>query len=91
LEGAFMDSKSSATDQPVLTHIQQLVEEEHRLFEQGERGMFGAINSERLAQVQVELDQCWDLLRQRRALREVGLDPNMAQVRPAQVVEKYEQ
>jgi hypothetical protein len=42
-------------------------------------------------QVQVELDQCWDLLRQRRALREVGLDPSMAQVRPAQVVEKYEQ
>jgi uncharacterized protein DUF2630 len=86
-----MDNKLSATDQPVLSHIQQLVAEEHRLFEQGERGIVGEMDSRRLAQVQVELDQCWDLLRQRRALREVGQDPNMAQVRPAQVVENYEQ
>jgi hypothetical protein len=84
-----MDSKSSATDQPVLAHIQQLVEEEHRFFAQ--RGEVGEKDRQRQAQVQVELDQCWDLLRQRRALREVGLDPSMAQVRPAQVVEKYEQ
>ncbi len=86
-----MDNKRQTTDQPVLAHIQQLVEEEHRLFEQGERGTVGEMDRQRLAQVQVELDQCWDLLRQRRALREVGLDPNMAQVRPAQVVENYEQ
>ena len=86
-----MDDQRLTTDQPVLAHIQQLVEEEHRLFEQGERGTVEAINRQRLAQVQVELDQCWDLLRQRRALREVGLDHNMAQVRPAQVVENYEQ
>jgi hypothetical protein len=86
-----MDIKPQATDQPVLAHIQQLVEEEHRLFEQGEHGTVGEMDRQRLAQVQVELDQCWDLLRQRRALREVGLDPNMAQVRPAQVVENYEQ
>ena len=46
---------------------------------------------QRLAQIQVKLDQCWDLLRQRRSLREVGLDPNMAKVRHAQVVENYEQ
>jgi len=39
--------------------------------------------------VQVELDQCWDLLRQRRALRETGGDPDLAQVRPPDVVEKY--
>ena len=86
-----MDSKTSATDQPVLAHIQQLVEEEHRLFELGERGTVGDKDRQRLAKVQVELDQCWDLLRQRRALREVGLDPNLAQVRPAEVVENYEQ
>jgi len=49
------------------------------------------MDPQRLAQVQVELDHRWDLLRQRRALREVGLDPNIAQVRPAQVVENYEQ
>jgi hypothetical protein len=39
----------------------------------------------------VELDQCWDLLRQRRALRDVGLDPDEAQVRAPQVVENYEE
>jgi len=86
-----MDSKSSATDQPVLTHIQELVGEEHRLFQQGQRGAVDERERQRLAQVQVELDQCWDLLRQRRALREVGQDPNLAQVRPAQIVENYEQ
>jgi hypothetical protein len=86
-----MNSKSSATDQPVLAHIQQLVEEEHRFFAQAERGEVGEKDRDRQAQIQVELDQCWDLLRQRRALHEVGSDPNMAQVRPAQVVEKYEQ
>ena len=85
-----MDIKLQATDQPVLAHIQELVDEEHRLFEGGKGGVEEA-DRQRLAQVQVELDQCWDLLRQRRALREVGLDPNMAQVRPAEVVEKYEQ
>jgi len=86
-----MDNQRPTTDQPVLAHIQQLVEEEHRLFEQGERGTVEAIHRQRLAQVQVELDQCWDLLRQRRALREVGQDPDMAQLRPAQIVENYEQ
>jgi hypothetical protein len=86
-----MASKSSATDQTVLAHIQQLVEEEHRFFALAERGEVGEKDRQRQTQVQVELDQCWDLLRQRRALREVGSDPDMAQVRPAQVVEKYEQ
>lgn len=86
-----MDNKTQATDQPVLNHIQELVEEEHRLYEQGEKTTLVDTDRQRLAKVQVELDQCWDLLRQRRALRGAGLDPDMAQVRPAQVVEKYEQ
>ncbi|BFU96909.1 MAG: conserved protein of unknown function [Nitrospira sp.] len=86
-----MDTKRPSTDQPVLSHIQELVEEEHRLFEQGERGTAKEADRRRLTQVQVELDQCWDLLRQRRALRDAGMDPDMAQVRPAQVVENYEQ
>jgi hypothetical protein len=80
--------ENGSEDQPVLNHIQRLVDEEHQLHER--RGHFRA-DRKRLAQVQVELDQCWDLLRQRRALRDVGLDPNEAQVRPAQVVENYEQ
>jgi hypothetical protein len=73
-------------DQSVLTHIQRLVAEEHRLFEQGE---LAPDKSKRLADVQVELDQCWDLLRQRRALRETGGDPSQAHVRPPEVVKKY--
>jgi uncharacterized protein DUF2630 len=74
------------TDASVLAHIQSLVSEEHRLFERGE------LNPEetlRLSTVQTELDQCWDLLRQRRALREFGDDPSKAQARDADVVKKY--
>ncbi|HEV8619647.1 MAG TPA: DUF2630 family protein [Nitrospiraceae bacterium] len=80
--------ENQVEDQPVLNHIQRLVEEEHRLHDQRAHP---TTDSKRLAQVQVELDQCWDLLRQRRALRDVGLDPDDAQVRPPEVVENYEQ
>ena len=73
-------------DASVLSHIQRLVAEEHRLFEQGQ---LAPENSKRLADVQVELDQCWDLLRQRRALRETGGDPSQAHVRPPEVIKKY--
>ena len=45
----------------------------------------------RLEQLKIELDQCWDLLRQRRALREFGEDPDRAKVRPATIVENYKQ
>ena len=86
-----MDRKGTNTDQPVLAHIQQLVEEEHRLFERGEQGPVADTDRQRLAHLQVELDQCWDLLRQRRALLGAGLDPETAQVRSPQVVENYEQ
>jgi hypothetical protein len=80
--------ENQVEDQPVLNHIQRLVAEEHRLYELRAHPQ---ADRERLVQVQVELDQCWDLLRQRRALRDVGLDPDDAQVRPPQVVENYEQ
>ena len=73
-------------DRTVLTHIQRLVAEEHRLFEQGS---LDADQSHRLKTVQVELDQCWALLRQRRALRETGHSASEAQVRPPEVVGKY--
>jgi hypothetical protein len=77
------DERNEAT---VLTHIQQLVSEEHRLFDRVSRD---DAETRRLAAIQVELDQCWDLLRQRRALRETGGDANEAHVRPPEVVEKY--
>ena len=80
--------KDQATEQPVLNEIQTLVSEEHRLYG---KGTLSDTDRERLATINVELDQCWDLLRQRRALRETGGDPNAAQVRPPDVVEKYEQ
>jgi len=78
--------KDEGKDQSVLTHIQRLVTEEHRLFEQGQ---LDPDKSKRLADVQVELDQCWDLLRQRRALRETGGNPAQAHVRPPEVIKKY--
>jgi hypothetical protein len=72
--------------EPGLGHIQRLAAEEHRLLEEKSRD---PAQEARLAQIQVELDQCWDLLRQRRALRETGGNPDDAHVRPAGVVEKY--
>lgn len=75
-------------DPTVLGHIDKLVKEEERLYAQGE---LSVDDRGRLAKIKVELDQCWDLLRQRRALREFGLDPDQAKVRPAKVVEDYEQ
>ncbi|HXX85750.1 MAG TPA: DUF2630 family protein [Casimicrobiaceae bacterium] len=78
--------QDQAKDAPVLTHIQQLVAEEHHLFD---KGSLDASESRRLSTIQVELDQCWDLLRQRRALRETGGDVSAAHVRPPEVVEKY--
>ena len=80
--------ENQVEDQPILNHIQRLVAEEHRLHEQG---ALPKADRKRLVKVQVELDQCWDLLRQRRALRDAGLDPDDAEVRPPQVVENYEQ
>ncbi|HKF51829.1 MAG TPA: DUF2630 family protein [Candidatus Acidoferrales bacterium] len=75
-------------DQSVLDHINKLVREEEHLYGQSE---LTSENRVRLEQLKVELDQCWDLLRQRRALREFGEDPEKAKVRPAKIVENYEQ
>lgn len=75
-------------DKSVLSHIDQLVKEEERLYGQSH---LADEDREHLAKLKVELDQCWDLLRQRRALREFGEDPDKAKLRPASIVEKYEQ
>ena len=72
-------------DVSVLAHIERLVAEEHQLFERE----VSPGESRRLAQVQAELDQCWDLLRQRRALREFGADPSQAHARDANTVKRY--
>lgn len=75
-------------DRSVLGHIDQLVKEEERLYAQGK---LTNDDQRRLAELKVELDQCWNLLRQRRALREFGDNPEAAKVRPAKIVENYEQ
>jgi hypothetical protein len=83
-----IERKDENKDQQVLSHIDQLVKEEERLYAQN--GL-SADERARLDELKVELDQCWDLLRQRRALREFGADPDKAKVRPAKIVENYEQ
>jgi uncharacterized protein DUF2630 len=74
-------------DQSVLNHIDSLVKEEERLFGRE----LTDDDRRRLSELKVELDQYWDLLRQRRALREFGNDPDKAKVRAANIVENYEQ
>jgi hypothetical protein len=69
--------------------IEQLVAEEHELWERESSGKATDGDRQRLAEVKVSLDQCWDLLRQRRALREFGRDPDDASARPEEVVENY--
>jgi hypothetical protein len=71
-------------DLDIIRHIDRLVDEEHRL-----RGSPGDDSADRLNELEVTLDQCWDLLRQRRARRDAGLDPDDATVRPESVVERY--
>lgn len=74
------------TDQTVLAHIEHLVAEEKALYA---KGSISDKEKAKLDQINVELDRCWDLLRQRRALREFGRNPDEAEVRPANVVENY--
>jgi hypothetical protein len=74
------------TDQTVLKHIEELVAEEKTLYHKGE---ISDAEKTRLAAINVELDRSWDLLRQRRALREFGKNPDDAEVRPAKIVENY--
>jgi uncharacterized protein DUF2630 len=71
--------------------IERLVAEEHRLWERESAGSSNDSDTQRLRQLTISLDQCWDLLRQRRALREAGRDPDDAQLRPPEVVERYQQ
>jgi hypothetical protein len=76
-------------DSEVLGRINELAREEHRLFERESHGKVTDADRERLRQLQVTLDQCWDLLRQRRARRAAGLNPADAQVRDEKTVEGY--
>jgi hypothetical protein len=77
-------------DDDKVTHtINELAREEHALFERESRGTATDADRERLRRLQVMLDQCWDLLRQRRAKREFGMNPDEAQVRDEKTVKGY--
>jgi hypothetical protein len=77
-------------DTDALSRINELVAEEKALRDQLQHGEISeAQEHKRLRQLEIQLDQCWDLLRQRRALRETGGDPGNAAVRPANEVEGY--
>jgi hypothetical protein len=81
------------SDESIAARIETLVAEEHELRnrEQTDSAHPNALESdqERLRAVEIELDRCWDLLRQRRALRDSGSDPDDAELRDADTVERY--
>ena len=80
-------------DQTIASRIESLVAEEHQLLKREESDSSDAerldTDRQRLEEVRVELDRCWDLLRQRRAKEEFGMDPGEAQARDADTVERY--
>ena len=78
-------------DNEIRRRIEELVADEHSLWEREAAGNAGDADREQLASIKVTLDQCWDLLRQRRALREFHLDPEAAGARDPETVENYEQ
>jgi hypothetical protein len=78
-------------DSQIHGSIEQLVAEEHEIWQRESAGHATDADRRRLQELKVSLDRCWDLLRQRRALGEAGLDPDAAAERPADVVERYQQ
>lgn len=78
-------------DAQIRTHIEDLIAEEHRLLEHGERASLTPNDAQRLHAIEVQLDQYWDLLRQRRARRDASQDPGATSLRPPEIVERYEQ
>ena len=80
-----------SADENIANRIETLVAEEHDLRHREETDNDERLEAdqERLRQVEVELDRCWDLLRQRRALRDAGANPDNARVRDGDTVERY--
>jgi len=76
-------------DSEILGSIDSMMQEEHELLKAGEHGGLTPEQAARLNTIKVHLDQCWDLLRQRRARREFGMNPDEAATRDANTVEHY--
>ncbi len=78
-------------DTDIVRRISKLSEEEHGLERAHEGEELSGQELDRLHEIEVALDQCWDLLRQRRARRNAGQDPDDVEVRPESIVEGYRQ
>jgi len=80
------------TDPDIFEYINNLSAEEERLYAEASDGSgLSTEASERLETIKVELDRCFDLLHQRQARRAAGLDPSEAELRPVEIVERYQQ
>jgi hypothetical protein len=79
------------SDESIAARIERLVKEEHELRDREESDSTEALEADaaRLRAIEVELDVCWDLLRQRRALRDAGANPDQAAAREPNTVERY--
>jgi len=79
-------------DRSIQQHISELVAEEHKLRAAMQAGRIDSAEEQtRLRELEAELDQCWDLLRHRRAAREFHEDPDQVNARPIAEVEGYQQ
>lgn len=78
-------------EEDIIARIDELIAEEHQLRSRATGTGLGDHDRKRLHQVEQHLDQCWDLLRQRRARAEFGDDPDQAHARPISEVESYQQ
>ena len=86
---AYRRGETTMDDQQVIERINQIAHEEHQLWEREGRGEITDAERERLRELAVTLDQCWDLLHQRRARRAAGQNPDDTSVRDARTVEGY--
>jgi hypothetical protein len=78
-------------DNQIVDQIDDLVAQEHQLEREHAATGLSDADRDRMREIEVRLDQCWDLLRQRRARRNAGQDPGDAHVRSGEVVEHYQQ
>jgi hypothetical protein len=79
------------SDESIAARVERLVKEEHALRNREEKDEAEALEADagRLRAIEIELDVCWDLLRQRRALRDAGVNPDQAAARDPNTVERY--
>src|SRR5690349_11732008 len=91
-DGGSESLDTMADDRDIITQIDELVDEEHALERaHGDGNSLSKEEKARLRDLEVQLDQLWDLLRQRRARRAAGLDPDEAETRDPSTVEGYRQ